>query len=111
AGTCVVGCGVSSGADGDAPALPLGSVDGTTPPALPPGWTDPLACGLPVGSLATRPPGELKINASRTITMPASARMMPISHGTACSAVVGLRRLPSRFGSQESVGPESGGPP
>ena len=43
--------------------------------------------------------------------MPARARMMPISHGTACSAVVGLRRLPSRFGSQVSDGPESGGPP
>ena len=43
--------------------------------------------------------------------MPARARMMPISHGTACSAVVGLRRLPSRFGSQASDGPESGGPP
>ncbi len=37
--------------------------------------------------------------------MPARARMMPISHGTACSAVVGRRRLPSRFGSQDSGEP------
>src|SRR5574338_75675 len=54
---------------------------------------DPLgtttASWLPDGS-APAPASEAspaKMSASSTITMPASSRMTPISHGTACSAV------------------------
>ena len=45
-----------------------------------------------------------KISASSTITIPASGRMMPISHGTACSAVVAPRLSSSRSGSASRCG-------
>ena len=72
------------------------------------GCTDAEMVGEGLGMPAT-PSGPMKMSASSTTTIPVSASSRPISQGTACSAVVGRRRSPSRRGSQSSGSP-SGSP-
>src|SRR5579859_3528305 len=57
---------------------------------------------------AKPPLASVKMRASSTMTIPARARISPMSHGTACSAVVGRRRSPQRRVSQGWSTPGTG---
>ena len=51
--------------------------------------TKPAGVGDACDPAPPSEPSPAKMSASRTITMPASSKMTPMSHGAACSAVLG----------------------
>ena len=52
--------------------------------------------GVGEASVANPPLASVKMRASSTMIIPVRPRTSPMSHGTACSAVVGRRRSPQR---------------